>query len=57
MFKILLCGTSLVIQWLRLCFPVQDMWVRSLAVELDPTHLLAKNQNKKQKQYGKKLRI
>jgi len=47
MFKILLCGTSLVIQWLRLCFPVQGMRVRSLAVELDPTCLLAKNQNKK----------
>ena len=57
MFKILLCGTSLVIQWLRFCSPVQEMWVRSLAVELDPTCLWPKIKTKKQKQYGNKLRL
>ena len=30
-------GTSLVAQWLRICLPVQGMWVQSLVRELDPT--------------------
>ena len=27
-------GTSLVVQWLRICLPMQEMWVRSLVREL-----------------------
>ena len=27
-------GTSLVVQWLRICFAMQGMWVRSLVREL-----------------------
>ena len=27
-------GTSLVIQWLRVCLPLQGMWVQSLVREL-----------------------
>ena len=30
-------GTSLVVQWLRLCSPVQGPWVQSLIGEVDPT--------------------
>ena len=29
-------GTSLVVQWLRICLPMQGTWVRSLVWE-DPT--------------------
>ena len=29
-------GTSLVVQWLGVCLPMQGMWVRSLVQE-DPT--------------------
>ena len=29
-------GTSLVIQWLRLMFPMQGTWVQSLVRELGP---------------------
>ena len=32
-------GTSLVVQWLRTCFPMEGIWVLSLAGELRP-HML-----------------
>ena len=41
-------GTSLAVQWLRLCLPMQVVWVPSLVVELDPNiphGLRPKNQN------------
>ena len=50
-------GTSLVVQWLRLCLPMQGMRVRSLVGELG-SHVPwgQKNQNiKKQKQCCNKL--
>ena len=31
-----IAGTSLVVQWLRICLPVQGTWVRALVQE-DPT--------------------
>ena len=31
-------GTSLVVRWLRLCFPVQGAWAQSLVGELRPPH-------------------
>ena len=33
-FKTPTLGTSLVVQWLRLCLPMQRVWVRSLVREL-----------------------
>ena len=30
-------GTSLMLQWSRLCLPMQWVWVQYLARELDPT--------------------
>ena len=48
-------GTSLVVQWVRFCLPMQGMQVRSLIGELRSTCLLAKKQNLKQKQYYNKF--
>ena len=49
-------GTSLVVQWLRLCLPMQGVWVRSPVRELR-SHMARdqKNQNIKQKQYCNKF--
>ena len=33
-----LTGTSLVVQWLRICLPMQGTWVRSLVQEDPPCH-------------------
>ena len=47
-------GTSLAVQWLRLCLPGQGVWVQSLVRELtrDPTCLTTeKPEHKQQKQY------
>ena len=33
-FKRKLLGTSLAVQWLRLCLPMQGVWVQSLVKEL-----------------------
>ena len=35
-FKTNFIGTSLVVQWLRICLPMQGTWVRALVPE-DPT--------------------
>ena len=49
-------GTSLVVQWLRLCLPMKRVWVPFLVEKLGPTCLMfKKNQNKKQKQYCSKV--
>ena len=32
------CGTSLVVQWLRICLPMQGTWIQSLVWE-DSTYL------------------
>ena len=42
-------GTSLVVQWLRICFPMHWMWVRSLVEELR-SHMLQGNQPKSHKE-------
>ena len=34
--------TSLVVQWLRLHLPMQEVWVNSLSGSLDPTYLATK---------------
>ena len=49
-------GTSLAVQWLRICLPMQGVWVRSLVGELR-SHMPhgQKNQNIKQKQYCNKF--
>jgi len=49
-------GTSLVVQWLRLCLPMQGVWVGSLVEELG-SHMPSakKKQNIKQKQYCNKF--
>ena len=41
-FKYLHGGTSLVVQRLRLHLPMQEVWVRSLVGNLDPTWFMAK---------------
>ena len=48
-------GTSLVVQGVRFCLPMQGMQVQSLVGELRSTCLLAKKQNLKQKQYYNKF--
>ena len=49
-------GISLVVQWFRLCLPMQKVWVRSLAGELRPPLVSwLKNQNVQPKQYYKKF--
>ena len=49
-------GTFLVVQWLRLHIPMQQLWARSLVGELRFPHALwPKNQNKEQKQYCNKF--
>ena len=49
-------GTSLVVQQLRLCLPLQAVCLPSLVRELRiPWYLWTKNQTIKQKQYGKKF--
>ena len=55
--KVVICrGTSLAVQWLRLCLPMQGVWVRSLVGELrSHMPLSQKNQNIKQKQYCNKF--
>ena len=40
-------GTSLVVQWLRICVPMQEMWVQSLAKELR-SHMPWSNQGNAQ---------
>jgi len=47
-------GTSLGVQWVRLCLPVLSVWVQSLVRELR-SHMKPRSQNKKQKQYCNKL--
>ena len=49
-------GTFLVVQWLRLCLPMQGVWVRSLVRQLG-SHMphSQKNQNIKQKTYCNKF--
>ena len=49
-------GTSPVVQWLRLCLPMQGVWVQSLVGELR-FHMpdVRKNQGIKQKQYCNKF--
>ena len=49
-------GTSLVVQWLKLCLPMQGVRVGSLVEELG-SHMPSakKNQNIKQKQYCNKF--
>ena len=48
--------SSLVVQRLRLCLPLQAVWVPSLVGQLGiPWYLWAKTQNVKQKQYGNKF--
>ena len=37
-YKYIYVGTSLVVQWLRVCLPVRGTWVQSLVQE-DPTCL------------------
>ena len=39
-------GTLLVVQWLRLCLPMQGMQVQSLEGSQDPTCLVVKNKTK-----------
>jgi len=56
-FKIILSGTSLVVQWLQLRFPVQREQVKSLLRKLR-SHMplsLKTKQNIKQKQYCNKF--
>ena len=49
-------GTSLAVQWLRLCLPMQGVQVQSLVGELrSPMPRGQKNQNIKQKQYCNKF--
>ena len=45
-------GTSLAVQWLRLCLPMQGVWVQSL---VNSTCLTAKKLKHKQKQYCNKF--
>ena len=48
--------TFLVVQWLRLCLPMEWMWVQSLVRELSSSQdLQPKNQTIKQKQYCNKF--
>ena len=47
-------GTSLMVQWLRLCLLIQGVRVRSLTQDLR-SHIGASNQNIKQKQYCNKF--
>ena len=56
LFKSSHWGTSLVVQWLRLCFPMKRVWVPVLVEKLG-SHMpyVQKNQNKKQKQYCSKV--
>ena len=48
-------GTSLAVQRLILCLPTQGVRVRSRSGSYDPTCLMGKNQNIKQKQYWNKF--
>ena len=41
-FKKYLLGTSLVAQWLRICLPVQETWVRALVREDSTCHRATK---------------
>ena len=47
-------GTSLMVQWLRLCLPIQGIQVQSLVQDLR-SHIGASTQNIKQKQYCNKF--
>ena len=50
-------GTSLAVQWLKLCLATQRLWVRSLVREVRFPHALQpKNQKKKLKQYCRKFK-
>ena len=49
-------GTFLVVQWLRLCLPMQGMQVQSLQGNKIPHALWSENQNIKQKQYCNKFK-
>ena len=40
--KEVIAGTSLEVQWLRLCHLMQEAWVQSLVGEVGPTCLEAK---------------
>ena len=57
--KFSVVGTSLVVQWLRLCLPRQWVWVHSLVRELrclmDKKKKQKKKQNTKQEQYCNKF--
>ena len=47
--------TFLSVQWLRLCFPMQGVWVQSLVRELRSTCLVTKKKKTEQKQYCEKF--
>ena len=49
------CRTTLVIQWLRLCLWMSEMWVQSLIQKLSPTCCVAKKSNHKTEKYCKKF--
>ena len=48
-------GTSLVVQWLKLSFPVQEVWVQSLLGELRSHMPCGQKTKTEQKQYGEKF--
>ena len=49
-----MAGTYLVVQWLRLCFPMLGIWVPNLVQDLR-SHIPQGQENIKQKQYYNKF--
>ena len=55
-FKMYRNGASLAAQWIRLCLPMQGVWIQSLVGKSYPTYLAAKKlKNINQKQYCDKF--